>query len=419
MSVLALLGGKPALDSPPRLFSSIGDAEREAVERVLKDGELSGFLGAPSERFFGGPEVRGLEDDWCERFGVGNAVSVNSATSGLIAAMGAIGIQPGDQVIVPPYTMSATAVAPMIYGGRTVFADIEAEHFCLSCEAVANAITEKTKAIVTVNLFGHPSELEKLRALADERGVFLIEDNAQAVLSHENARLCGTVADIGVFSLNVHKHLQCGEGGVCVTNDRELADRLRLIRNHGENAMEWLNAADAPNLAGYNFRLPELSAAIARAQLAKAEELVSRCEDIGSYLSNGIQGVTGLEAPAVREGCRHVYFMWSAKFDEGARGISRASFCEALRAENVPVAEGYVEPLYHLPVFKSSGNPEKNPDAESFPVVEHMYEHSLFQIQIVALDLNPAQQKAIVGAVEKVVDCIPDLRSAAGTIETG
>ena len=212
---LAVFGGRPAVSRPLQPFSGIGGHERTAVLRFLDDGApLSGFHGSARPTFFGGPEVRAFEAAWCERFGVSHAVTVNSATSALIAAMGAIGIGPGDEVITSPYTMSATAMAPLFYGGIPVFADIESDHFCLDPAAVERAITAKTRAILVINLFGHPAELVKLRQLADARGIYLVEDNAQAALAEDGGKLAGTIGHIGIYSLNIHKHIQTGEGGI-------------------------------------------------------------------------------------------------------------------------------------------------------------------------------------------------------------
>ncbi|RPG38427.1 MAG: DegT/DnrJ/EryC1/StrS family aminotransferase, partial [Muricauda sp. TMED12] len=213
ISDLALLGGQPMLDQALAPFNTIGEAERRAVEAVLDTGVLSGFVGAPGPDFNGGPAVRELEARWCDRFNCTHAVSVNSATSGLYAAIAAAGVGPGDEVIVPPYTMSATCIAPLVYGGIPVFVDIERDHFCLDPDLVEAAITPKTRAILTVNLFGHPAALGRLRQIADKHGLILIEDNAQAPLAKENGRFTGTIGHIGVFSLNRHKHIQTGEGG--------------------------------------------------------------------------------------------------------------------------------------------------------------------------------------------------------------
>ena len=150
---LALLGGEPLIKKEPTPYQSMGSAEKEAVARVMKSDCISGFYGSPGDKFLGGEMVREFESAWCERLGSRMAISVNSATSGLIAAVGAAGIGPGDEVIVPPYTMSATVVAPLFYGGIPVFADIEEDTFCMDPIAVQNAITPRTKAIIVVNLF--------------------------------------------------------------------------------------------------------------------------------------------------------------------------------------------------------------------------------------------------------------------------
>ncbi|MHA1570791.1 MAG: DegT/DnrJ/EryC1/StrS family aminotransferase, partial [Alphaproteobacteria bacterium] len=268
---LALLGGTPVLAEPLPPYRSIGEAERTAVLEVLDSGCLSGFFGSPGPGFDGGPRIRAFEEAWRAQYDVAHAVSVNSATSGLMALMGAIGISPGDEVIVPPYSMSASALAPLFYGGIPVFADIEPQTFGLDPAAVAAAITPRTKAILVVSLFGHPARLTELRQLADTHGLYLIEDNAQAPLGREDGRWAGTIGHAGVFSLNYHKHIHTGEGGICVTDDDALAQRVRLIRNHGENLVEPLHIADLTNLVGMNLRMRDLSAAVGLAQLSQIE----------------------------------------------------------------------------------------------------------------------------------------------------
>jgi dTDP-4-amino-4,6-dideoxygalactose transaminase len=410
---LAVFGGRPAVRRPLQPFSGIGSHERAAVLRFLDSGApLSGFHGSPRPTFFGGPEVRAFEAAWCERFGVKHAVSVNSATSALIAAMGAIGIGPGDEVITSPYTMTATAMAPLFYGGVPVFADIEENYFCLDPAAVERAITPKTRAILAVNIFGHPADLARLRAFADARGIFLIEDNAQAALAKENGHLAGTIGHIGIYSLNIHKHIQTGEGGICVTDVPDLAQRLQLIRNHGENVVEWFKIADLTNIVGFNARMTELSAAVGRAQLERIEELVARAESIAKRLSCGTSDLDGLTPPAVRDGCRHTYFMWSLKVDPAALGTSRAAFSKALSAEGFTNAEGYVEPIYLLPMFQkriaigSQGFPFNLSDRTYpkglCPVAEAMHETRLLQFQPVSWQVDDEQVDMLIEAIRKV-----------------
>jgi len=410
---LAILGGRPAVSRPLQPFNTIGGRERAAVLKFLDGGTpLSGFHGSPRPTFFGGVEVRAFEAAWCERFGVRHTVTVNSATSALIAAMGAVGVSPGDEVITSPYTMTATAIAPLFYGGIPVFADIEPDHFCLDVASVERAITSRTKAIIAVNIFGHPAELAKLRQLADARGIYLIEDNAQGALAEENGRLAGTIGHIGIYSLNIHKHIQTGEGGVLVTEDADLAQRLQLIRNHGENVIDWLKVEDITNLVGMNIRMTELSAAVGRAQLERIDDLVGRAEQIAMRLSQGIRGLNGIIPPAVRQGCRHTYFMWSCKLDPDALGISRSAFAKALNAEGFPNAEGYVAPIYTIPLFQkriaigSHGFPFNLGDRTyargDCPVVEAMHERFLLQFQPVSWEADDEQVDMLIEAVHKV-----------------
>jgi len=352
MSELAIFGGDPVIPEEPRRYRSMGDAEARAVAEVMASDCLSGFYGSPGDEYWGGPRVQAFEEAWRERYGVKHTVSVNSATSGLFAAVGAVGVSPGDEVIVPAWTMSATAMAPLVYGGIPVFADIEDETFGLDPDMVRAAITDRTSAIIAVNLFGHPARLEELRAVADEHGLSLIEDNAQAPLGATATGLAGTIGHIGVFSFNFHKHIHTGEGGMCVTDIDDLAKRLAMIRNHGENATGWLGVDDLVNMVGFNYRMTELSAAVGLMQLENVDAHVEPRERFAEILSEGSRNLKGLKVPVVRDGCRHNYYCWCATYNAGEVGVERDLFRDALIAEGVPCFTGYVEPLYRLPTFQ-------------------------------------------------------------------
>ncbi|MEK9967327.1 MAG: aminotransferase class I/II-fold pyridoxal phosphate-dependent enzyme, partial [Rhodospirillaceae bacterium] len=180
MSKLALFGGTPVIGEPLEPFNRIGEAERAAVLEVVESGVLSGYVGAPGPEFNGGPQVQNLEARWADRFAIKHAVAVNSATSGLFAAMGASGIGPGDEVIVPPYTFAATANSVALTGATPVFADIEPRFFCLDPDAVRAAITPRTAAIMPVHLYGHPANMTEIMAIAQDHGLMVFEDAAQA-----------------------------------------------------------------------------------------------------------------------------------------------------------------------------------------------------------------------------------------------
>src|SRR3954447_25307325 len=193
MSKLAIEGGAAVRTAPFPLYRTIGAEEKAAVAEVLDSGTLSAFLGTWSPEFFGGPRVRKLEEEWCANFGVAHAVSMNSATSGLYAALGAAGIGPGDEVIVSPYTMSASAAGPLIYNAIPVFADIDPETFCISAESIRKVLSPHTKAIVVVDIFGQPADMDAIMALAEERGIIVIEDAAQAPGAKSGERYAGTL----------------------------------------------------------------------------------------------------------------------------------------------------------------------------------------------------------------------------------
>lgn len=411
-SKLAVHGGTPAVGRPIPADSTIGQHEFEAVARVFQRGSLSGFYGSWGDEFLGGTEVKDFEKAWGERFNVPHVVSVNSASSGLFAAMGALGISPGDEVIVPPYTMSATVMAPLIYGGIPVFVDIEPDTFCLDVEKVAAAITPRTKAIIAVNLFGHPARLRELAVLARSRGIALVEDNAQGPLATEDGAYAGTVGDIGVFSLNYHKHIHTGEGGMCATRDAALALRLQAIRNHAENIVAPAPIPDPVNMVGYNYRMTEMSAAVGIAQLSKIDAEVTRRQRLAEGLSAGLVGLEGVTPPIVRPGCRHVYYVWSARLDEARLGVSREKFSAALAAEGFPHFVGYVRPLYMLPVFQRrlaigrDGWPFTLTDRQytkgMCPVAERMHERELLCFETCAYRIDESMLAALVGAFRKV-----------------
>ena len=408
---LAINGGTPIFGKELAPYKSILRPEKEALKRVAESGSLSGFYGNWGSEFLGGPEVKKFEAEWAKKFDVPFAVSVNSATSGLYAALAAIEVSPGDEIIVPPTTMSATVMGPLIYGAIPVFCDIEPETFCLDVNKIYENLTSKTKAIVVVNLFGHPAKLDELSQLCKREGIFLIEDNSQSPLAKEGTSLCGTVGDIGVFSLNYHKHLHSGEGGVCVTKDPNLAIRLQAVRNHAENVIDEGNLSPV-NMVGFNYRMTEMSAAVASAQLSRVEELVEQRKNLAEALSKGVEKLSGLKAPVVREKCNHVYYIWALKYDKKKVGVSRERFSAALLAEGFKNFTGYVKPLYLLPTFQkriaigNSGWPF-NLSARVYekglcPVAETLYEEELICFEPCAYEITEENTDKLIMALQKV-----------------
>ena len=278
---LAIHGGKPVRSELFPAYITIGEEEKKVVNEVIDSGCLSKYLGSYHEQFNGGVQVNALEEEWASYFGVKHAIAVNSNTSGLYCAVGATGVEPGEEVIVSPYSMCASATAPIVFNAVPVFADIEPNYFCLDPEDIERKITSKTRAIIVVDIFGHPYNIEAINAIAKKHNLIVIEDCAQAPGASINANKAGTFGDMGIFSLNYHKHIQCGEGGIIVTDNDDLAIKCRLIRNHAEAVVEGMGFTDFRNMIGFNFRMTEIEAAIARVQLKKLADLnLKRFENV-------------------------------------------------------------------------------------------------------------------------------------------
>jgi len=350
---LALLGGPKFINKSFKPFNTFTNEETNAVVSVMNSGVLSQYLGCWHEDFYGGPSVRAFEREWAEFFNVSHEVAVNSATSGLMAAIGAIGIEPGDEVIVSPWTMSASATAIMVFQGVPVFADIEDETFNLDIQSIRNNINERTKAIVVPDIFGHSADLKAINLIAKEYNLKVIEDAAQAPYAKYYDKYVGTVADIGVFSLNYHKHIHTGEGGMCVTNDPKLAERLQLIRNHAEAVVRDKPVDNYVNLVGFNFRLGEIEAAIGRVQLKKLAGIAEHISNIGKVLSAGLKDLPGLKVPVVMPNCTHVYYVYPLVLDLNVLPVSRAKIVEALIAEGVPALDQGYENIHLLPIYQN------------------------------------------------------------------
>ena len=424
---LALLGGEPVRKEPYAAHTTMVDQAEEAeVLDCLRSQRLSGFSGTHSDRFLGGAKVKKLERLFAERFGARHAVSVNSATSALHCAVAATGVEPGEEIITSPFTMSATASSILMQSAIPVFADVEDATFCVDPSSVESLISERTRAILAVNLFGHPSALMELRALADKHGLLLIEDNAQAPLAECAGRKTGTIGDVGVQSLNYHKVIQCGEGGVALTSDEELALHMRLKRNHGEVVVGPMGREEMTNMVGFNYRLAEICAAVGVAQFAKIDELTGVRVRLAEDLTRQLAEFDFLAPPATAPGCAHVYYLYAMKYDERKTGVSREVFARALGAEGVQVAEGYVRPIYLEPMyrkrsaygkggypFSAGANGGASYAKGICPVVERLWEKELLVTNICRYPNTGREIEEFVLAVEKIRKNADALRAFA------
>jgi perosamine synthetase len=393
---LALFGGAPMRSQTYPPYNTIGGEEKRRAMAVLDSGLLSGFVGRGNDQFLGGPAIRELEERFTAMFGCAHAVSMNSATSALHAAVVAAGVGPGDEVIVPPYTMSASATAITLTGATPVFTDIEADMFCLDHELARSAITPRTRAIMTVNLFGMASDLSALRQLADENELVLIEDNAQAPGAKHHNQLAGTVGDIGVFSLNRHKTMQVGEGGVAITDDPILAERMQLVRNHGEAVIPDWGRLEHADIAGCNYRLTELQATIAVPQVDRLDELNRTRIELADALTRRLSGNDFLRPPEIRPNCDHVYYLYPMLYRSEVLGVSRDTFVRALKAEGVH-ASNYTLPVHLMPLFDRDGR-----GVAACPVTERIEFEEIVVTNICRPPHTTCEIDEFVDAVEKV-----------------
>lgn len=421
---LALFGGSPVITSPIKGFNTIGEEELQAATEVIRTGVLSGYIGAPGEAFMGGPRVRAFEAAAAVHFKVKHAVAVNSWTSGLITALGAIGLEPGDEVITTPWTMVATATAILQWNAIPVFADIDPVSFNIDPACVEKLISPRTRAIMAVDIFGQSADMRALRDIASRYKLKLLSDTAQAPGATYLGQPTGTLADIGGFSLNYHKHIHCGEGGIIVTNNDRYARRMRLIRNHGEAVIDSSDPFELGNILGYNFRLGEIEAAIATEQLKKLTPNIMGRQRAVTQFNQGLGALPGIITPKVSTGCTHVYYVYGMTLDTEKLGVSRQQLVDALRAEGVPGLMSGYQNVHLYPIFQNKiaygtqGFPWTSPYASreisyargTCPVAESLHAKTFLGINICLNDYSEDDVNQVVKAFRKVWGNLDALR---------
>lgn len=304
-------------ESMQGIMERVGRKEREYVEEVLKTNFRSSS---------GSIMMKRLEQAFAEKFGVKFAISHINGTATLHSALAAAGIGLGDEVMVPPLTMSSTSFAVLQENAVPVFADVDPDTFLISPESIRERITERTKAIIPVALYGLAPDMDEIMAIARKHNLVVIEDSAQCFLGRYKGRLVGTIGHLGSYSFQSSKHMTSGEGGMVITNDQSLADRVRRFSSLGYAAV----GASKPKISkdeiqdpsyerhecmGWNYRMPEMCAAVALGQLENLDALVNRRREVAAMFREAIEGCGWLVAQKVPPECEHSYWTFAAKID--------------------------------------------------------------------------------------------------------
>lgn len=417
---LALLGGKKVRKDPFPPHPIIGEEEKRAVREVLDSGKLSTFIAQPGEHFLGGQKIRQFEGDFASYHGVRHAVAFNSATSALHAAVVGCGVRAGEEVIVPPYTFTSTATCALMHNAIPVFVDVNPDIFCMDPARIEEAITPRTRAIIPVHLFGNAADMDAIMAIAEKHNLKVIEDCAQAPGALYKGRYVGTIGDCGIFSFQESKNIMTGEGGMLITDNEEIADVARMVRNHGEVILESQKQRTyRSDILGWGYRMTELEAALGIEQLKKLDRLNSHRIELARYLSEGLAPINGLTPPVVYPHVKHVYYVLAFKYDEDKIGIRRELFVKALAAEGIPFGAGYVRPLYLNPIYHENKlfiynyfGKEINYHKGICPVTERLHERELILTPVCRPPATVKDMDDVIRAAKKVVEHKDELKQS-------
>tara|TARA_R100000365_G_scaffold1617_1_gene5471 strand:+ start:9922 stop:11019 length:1098 start_codon:yes stop_codon:yes gene_type:complete len=352
----------------------IGEEERAAVDRVL----LSGMVAQ-------GPEVAAFEREFSSHLAEGRpTVAVNSGTSGLHLGLLAAGVGAGDEVIVPSFTFAATANSVALAGATPVFVDIEPDTFTIDPEAVAAAITPRTKGIMPVHLYGHPARMHELLKISGDNGIALFEDAAQAHGAGLDGRRVGTFGEFAMFSLYPTKNMTSGEGGMVVAADERTAREVRLLRNQG------MERQYENEVIGFNARMTDIHAAIGRVQLTKIAAWTATRQRNARLFDEALRGVT---VPPVAPGAEHVYHQYTIRVPD-----DRDGFVAALKDEH-GVGSGVYYPIPN----------HRLPSLASFASGVHLPETERAAREVVSLPVHPSLSES---DLDRIIDAVNTVAAA-------
>jgi len=403
---LAMDGGDPYRSDrfPSRV--PFGDREVELVTEAIRSQNLFGL---------GGAKVTAFENEFADLYGVEHSVASTSGTSAIHVAIGTVNPDPGDEIITGPITDAGTIVPILYQNAIPVFADID-DTWNMDPKDVERKITDRTKAILVVHLFGNASNMEAMCDVAKRHGLPLIEDCSQAHVTKYKGNYLGTWGDLGCFSLQQSKHMTTGDGGMTITHRDDLSERMFLFRDKGWTRKAGWGSRSYAFLAP-NYRMTELQAAVGLAQVPKVRGVVEKRMELGHLLSDSIRDVDGLTPAPVTDGSEHGYWSYGMRVD----GWDPPTFAKALTAEGVGCGAGYIgKPIYlcmeaccNKTTFGSSHHPFDGCHTDrEYEYVEGMCpntEDLLAHIVTLSINENMSHQDAldVAGAIRKVAQLLP------------
>jgi len=391
MARLAIEGGAPVrTESLPYGRQSLDDDDILAVVNALRSDWLTT-----------GPTIEEFERAFADFVGTNEAVAVSNGTAALHAAMFALGIQPGDEVIVPAMTFAASANCVVYQGGTPVFADVESGTLLLDPAKAEEKITSRTKAIVAVDYSGQSCDYDSLRSFAVVKGLGLVDDACHAVGGSYKGRPVGSLADLNTFSFHPVKHFTTGEGGMITTDENRLAQRMRTFRNHGittdhrQRSEEGSFFYEMVDL-GFNYRLTDFQCALGLSQLRKLPQFVRRRQQIAARYDAAFFDMPAVQPLSVRADVSHAYHIYVVQFDLNQLTANRATIFAALRAEGLGVNVHYI-PIHYHPFYRERFGTGPG----LCPIAEAAYER-LITLPIFSA-MSDADADDVIEAVDKVV----------------
>jgi len=342
---LALHGGAPVRKE------KFPDRVRFGAEELA---QLKEALDQQTLFYMYGKKVKEYCAKFAEMYGVPYCSATSSGTASIHAALGAVGVTEGDEVILTPITDMGSLIGILYQNAIPIFADLDPHTYNIDIASLESKITEKTKAILAIHLAGNPADMDPIMAVAKKHGVAVVEDCAQSFECFYKGRLAGTIGDLGCFSTNDHKHISTGDGGMVLSHDEAMYRKVFMFSDKNYDRFGLGGAVRTISCVAPNYRMTELQAAVGIAQLDRLREICRKRTENCERLTRGISGLPGITPPKVLEGCRSSYWFYMMRIDEAAAGVSRKEFCQAVVAEGVQLGAGYIpEPVYMYPLFQN------------------------------------------------------------------